>query len=132
MRFKEENVMDNNKPANEKKKIPAKLFMAAQKAETAEELIKIVKEINLDYSEAQIKAYFDAQNKNGELSDDELDNVSGGGCGDDIDVRPNECDSFSPYLGGDKDDYYYDGNPCARCRHWTGGWYQFDCRAEDD
>ena len=93
------------------------------------------RENNVELTEESSKAYFElvqAQSKNGELSDEELDNVSGGGCGDDIDVRPNECDSFSPYLVGDKDDYYYDGNPCARCRHWTGGWYQFDCRAEDD
>lgn len=123
--------MDNNKPANEKKKIPAKLFMAAQKAETAEELIKIAKEINLDYSEAQIKAYFDARNKNGELSDDELNNVSGGGCGDDIDVRPNECDGFSPHLGGAKDDYYYDYSPCPRCRWWRPGRWNY-CAHDDD
>ena len=42
------------------------------------------RENNVELTEESSKAYFElvqAQSKNGELSDEELDNVSGGGCG---------------------------------------------------
>ena len=51
-------------------------------AKTAEELIAIAKAEGIEASEDEIKAQFDAMHKEGELADDELENVSGAGCGD--------------------------------------------------
>ena len=49
-------------------------------AKTAEELIAIAKAEGIEATEEQIKAQFDAMHKEGELADDELNNVAGG-CG---------------------------------------------------
>lgn len=49
-------------------------------AKTAEELIALAKAEGIEATEEQIKAQFDAMHKEGELADDELDNVAGGGC----------------------------------------------------
>ena len=54
-------------------------------AETADELIALAKAEGIDLTEEEIRAKFDAihadaAKKEGELSDDELDNVAGGGC----------------------------------------------------
>ena len=54
-------------------------------AKTAEELIAIIKAEGIEASEDEIKAQFDAMHKEGELADDELENVSGAGCGGDDD-----------------------------------------------
>ena len=49
-------------------------------AKTAEELIALAKAEGIEATEEQIKAQFDAMHKEGELADDELNNVSGAGC----------------------------------------------------
>ena len=50
-------------------------------AKTAEELIAIAKAEGIEATEEQIRAQFDAMHKEGEIADDELDNVAGG-CGE--------------------------------------------------
>lgn len=56
----------------------------AKAAKTAEELLVLAKENNVELTEEEAKAYFVQLNPNlGELTDEELDNVAGGGCGDD-------------------------------------------------
>ena len=50
-------------------------------AKTAEELIALAKAEGVEATEEQIRAQFAAMHKEGELADDELDNVSGAGCG---------------------------------------------------
>lgn len=60
------------------------LLEKAKAVNSAEELLALAKENNVELTEESSKAYFElvqAQSKNGELSDEELDNVSGGGCG---------------------------------------------------
>ena len=53
----------------------------ARKATTAEELMEITKGFGLEINEDTAAALFAQLNpKTGELSDDELDNVAGGGC----------------------------------------------------
>ena len=47
---------------------------------TPEELAAFAAENGIEFNEEQAKAYFDEMHKTGELSDDELDNVAGGGC----------------------------------------------------
>ncbi len=54
-------------------------------AKNAEELMALAKAEGIEASEEEIKAQFDAMHKEGELADDELDNVSGAGCDGDED-----------------------------------------------
>ena len=50
-------------------------------AKSAEELLEMAKAENIELTEAQAAKAFAELSKNGELSDEELDNVAGGGCG---------------------------------------------------
>ncbi len=53
----------------------------AKKAGTPEELIDMAKINNVDLTAEEAKVYFDKLNKCGELTEDELSDISGGGCG---------------------------------------------------
>ncbi len=61
-------------------KITPELIEKAKQAKTPEELIAIAKENGTELTEESAKAYFAQLHKTGELNDDELDNVAGGGC----------------------------------------------------
>ena len=57
------------------------LIAKAKQAKNPEELMTLAKENGIELTEESAKAYFNQLNpKTGELSDDELDNVAGGGC----------------------------------------------------
>ncbi len=79
-----------------------KLLEKAKDAKSAEELFSLAKENGIELTEEEAKTYFAQINsKKGELTDDELDNVSGGGkCGTIYyENRPvisalNSCDLF--------------------------------------
>ena len=59
------------------------LIEKAKTAKTAEELFELAKTNGVEITEDDAKTYFAQLNpKCGELSDDELDNIAGGGCGD--------------------------------------------------
>ena len=59
------------------------LIIKAKAAKSVEELLELAKASNMELSEEQAKEYFAKLNPTkGELSDDELDDVSGGGCGE--------------------------------------------------
>lgn len=59
------------------------LIIKAKAAKSVEELLELAKASNVELSEEQAKDYFAKLNPiKGELSDDELDDVSGGGCGE--------------------------------------------------
>lgn len=55
----------------------------AKSAKNAEELAKMAKDAGMELSAEEAEKAFAELHKSGELSDDELDNVAGGGCGDD-------------------------------------------------
>lgn len=59
---------------------PEQMRMASE-AKNPEELAALAKENGIDLSAEQANAYFERLNASGELSDNELDNVSGGYCG---------------------------------------------------
>ncbi len=61
-------------------KITPELIGKAKQAKTPEELIDIAKINNVELTAEEAKTYFGQLNKTGELNDEELDNVSGGGC----------------------------------------------------
>ena len=57
------------------------LIAKAKGTKTPKELAALAKESSIDLTEEEAKAYFEQLHpKTGELSDDELDNVSGGAC----------------------------------------------------
>ena len=56
------------------------LIQKAKEAKSADELIAIAKENGVELSAEEAKNYFEQLNTSRELSDDELDNVSGGAC----------------------------------------------------
>ena len=56
------------------------LFDQAKAAKSAEELQSIAKENGVELSDQEAAEYFAQMHKAGELSDEELDHVSGGGC----------------------------------------------------
>ena len=61
--------------------ISKELLEKAKTAKTAEELIEMAKAENIELSAEQSAKAFAELNKSGELSDEELDNVAGGGGG---------------------------------------------------
>lgn len=57
------------------------LIAKAKEAKTPEELMTLAKENGMEMPEESAKAYFDLIHpQSGEVADDELSNVSGGGC----------------------------------------------------
>ena len=56
------------------------LLGQAKEAKSAEELMSLAKENGMELTKEEAEAYFAQLNKSGELSDEELDNVAGGGC----------------------------------------------------
>ena len=82
-----------------------KLIEKAKTAKTAEELLAMAKAENIEMTAEEAAKVFAELHKTGELSDEELDNVSGG-CGDEIQwdnkypIVPNSCNvSFAFEIG---------------------------------
>ncbi|MGM9644953.1 MAG: hypothetical protein ACI3X1_07690 [Eubacteriales bacterium] len=63
----------------------AELIEKAKQAKTVEEIVELAKAEGIEMTKEKAeKIFFGLNKKSGELSDNELDNVSGGGlCGDD-------------------------------------------------
>ena len=74
------------------------LILKAKEAKSAEELLALAKENEIEMNEESAKAYFEQLHKKGELSDEEIDNVAGGGCYHDgklvVTVGTNACEHF--------------------------------------
>ena len=65
------------------------LFNQAKEAKTIEELLKMAEENGIKMTKDQAEELFAKLNPaQGELSDDELDNVAGGGCGEEAGPTP--------------------------------------------
>ena len=58
----------------------SELLEKAKQACTAEEIVSLAKENGVELTEEEAKEYFEQLHKSGELSDEELDSVAGGGC----------------------------------------------------
>ena len=64
------------------------MIAKAKEAKSVEELIALAKENGIELNEEDAKMYFEQFNaKKGELSDDELDAVAGGGCETKVDGK---------------------------------------------
>ena len=57
------------------------LIAQVKAAKSAEELMALAKENNVELSEDEAKTYYEQLHTNGAVSDDELEMVAGGGCG---------------------------------------------------
>ena len=57
-----------------------KMMEKAKEAKSAEELLALAKENDIGMTEEEAEETFAMLEKSGELSDEELENVSGGGC----------------------------------------------------
>ena len=99
--------------------ISQELIAKAKKAKSAEEIMELAKENGIEMSEETAKMYFEQISpKRGELSDEELDNVAGGGC-------YSKDGHLWPTIGH-KCKYYEESilNPtgvkgtCCRCKYW--------------
>ena len=77
------------------------MIAKAKEAKSVEELMALAKENGIELTEEDAKMYFEQLSaKKGELSDDELSDVSGGGCETTVDgkkytVVTNLCDCFT-------------------------------------
>lgn len=97
------------------------LMLKAKAAKSADELIALAKENGVELTKESAKAYFEQLNKRGALDDDELDNVSGGGCyeigGDRLVVTTiNSCGYWvCEDCGGGNDSPGYPSLPYHRC-----------------
>ena len=83
------------------KNITPELIAKAKTAKSAEELLALAKENNVELTEEEAKTYFEQLNANGALSDDELDAVAGGS------FLGISCDDEDE--NEDEDDIYQDG-----------------------
>ena len=61
------------------KNLTPELIAKAKAAKSADELLELAKENNVELTEEEAKTYFAQLNANGAVSDDELDAVAGGG-----------------------------------------------------
>ena len=103
----------------------------AMAAKSPEELAALAKEYGIELTTAQAQEYFAKLHpQSGELADEELDNISGGGCGSDDDDNVDTaspygtCDQFSNKYGNAS---YYPENGsitritsiCRFCSHYS-------------
>ena len=99
-------------------KFTPELIEKAKEAKNPDELMSLAKENGIELTEESAAAYFDRLNpKTGELSDSDLDNVSGGGCYSEGGRLETTC--------GYKCRHYEDGpstygvrGTCCRCKYW--------------
>ena len=94
------------------------LLAKAKNAKTPEELIALANENGMEMTDETAKMYFGQLNpKMGEISDDELDNVAGGGCyaedGYLLTTIGHKCKYFEKSLDGSG----VNGTCCA-CKYW--------------
>ena len=90
------------------KNINAEMIEKAKSAKSAEELLELAKASNVEMTADEAATYFAQLNpKSGELDDDDLDAVAGGGCGG--------SDNDNPAVGvGDKLQIT-SGKNCSSC-----------------
>ncbi len=82
------------------------MLQKAKECKTVAELLNLAKENDYPLTEQQAIEKFNEWNKTGELADEELENVAGGGCGDPVGKNTENIQ---------KGDYvrFVDGRTCA-------------------
>ena len=117
------------------------IIVKAKQAKSVEELLALAKENQIELNEEEAKIYFEQMHQSGELSEEELENVSGGQCkngGKYVVIATTSCEQWKcPKCGGHLYDSYFismlhdcfDGktkqaicNNCAHCTYERGLW----------
>ena len=88
-------------------KMDKELLKKARQAKTAEELMALAKENGIDISAERAEALFETLNSPARLSDEELENVAGGGC-------------------------YHNGKLKVSAWYKCGGWRCKDCGGDEN
>ena len=99
-----------------------KMLEKAKNAKTAEELVAIARENSIELTDEESKTYFAKLNaKEGEIDDDELDNVSGGACYSDDGYLMVTCGYSCSYF---QKSVASDSNraKCSCCMYWDKPW----------
>ena len=86
------------------KNLTPELIAKAKAAKSAEELLALAKENDIELTEEEAKTYFEQLNANGAISDEELDVVAGG-CG-------GSSEGDGTYQDGDVVKFF-DGTTCS-------------------
>ena len=97
------------------------IIAKAREAKSAEELLAMAKENDIELTGEQAKEYYDRLHATGELADDELDNVAGGGCGSKGPVQCPNCGvvetNIATFSNGSHTTWTHN---CLNCGHsWT-------------
>ena len=93
-------------------KLSNEMLQKAKECKTVEELLNLAKENDYTLTEEDATAKFNEWHKIGELADEELDNVSGGGCDNPI-TCPN-CGSSNYFPNSHRSPTYY---YCSDCNY---------------
>ena len=95
------------------KNLKPEMIEKAKAAKSAEELLALAKENNVEMTADEAATYFAQLNpKSGELDDDELDTVAGGGCGG--------SDNANPAVGVGDTVQITSGETCSSCGNNIG------------
>lgn len=96
-------------------KLTAEQIAKMKAATSAGELIALAKAEGIEATEEEIKAQFNAMHKEGEIADEELDNVAGGDClGDYTPMYCKSCGWATTWEGKHDTILPYKG-PCPEC-----------------
>ena len=88
----------------------------AKAAKTAEELLALAKENGMELSEEEAKNLFAKLHAEGELADEELSNVSGGGCQSNVYISDTDhsfCHNYVHWSNGET--FYERGSRYCKC-----------------
>ena len=93
------------------------LIAKAKTAKSPEELMSLAKENGMEMTGENAKEYFEQLHpKTGELSDDELDNVAGGGCYSNDGYLKTTIGYKCQYF--EKGEWWGVNGTCCACKYW--------------
>lgn len=113
--------------------INEEIIAKAKQVKSVEELIALAKEHDFELTQEEAGEYFEALNqRTGELSDEELDNVAGGGSRTTDDTLLGLEPNYKCNLWEGKHEYINGGIGCIDCKHsYEYSNYFYSCNHPD-